>query len=614
MKKNYLFIGATAIMMAGCASDDLVGDENISSGETPIAFSMNTPNATRGTENGKYTEGDAATKLNNVFYVWGEKNEGETGHDHAKDLVFKNYTVSYTSGSENTTTSNTKGWEYVGLSSTVSNTNLSPETPTSQSIKYWDKDAKSYTFTAVSAVPTDITGTTGNNAVASKVKIEKITGSTSVLDDGYYVTIKDLDAAGNVYVSDRVNIAQAALTTGNPENAYGGYVKFTFRKFQSKIRFGIYETVPGYKVVITGLKYTTKAADASTKSQATVVTHTSSGTEKTFGVTGDFVAAGDNTKYTVTYETATANNNLTVNRAKFNVGSSTKQTYCTSTGTNWLSTEFKGVGDSRNKTIGEYAKTPTWDKGTAADGSESWTPILPNPQNTTPLTLEISYDLYSEDTGEKIAVDYKTVKVPAEYCQWKPNYAYTYLFKISDKTADLYPITFDACVVTEETGNQETITEVSEPSITTFGVKSNKIVTKENEYAAGDDIYATVLDGSSIATLTTSGTDKCINLYTVTTTDASKCPISEASVANAIKNSTATSGPIKYETVTIKTSGEDSPILTTTVPTEDGKTITLANSGNALKWTAETGKTYAIEYIKDANTKYYKIVKIASDN
>ena len=606
MKKNYLFIGAAAIMMAGCASDDLVGDENISSGETPIAFSMNTPNATRGEGSTTTTPTNAAyaSKLGNMFIVWGEKNETNGYKADAEDLVFQNYKVSYNSSSINTTTSNTNGWEYVGV--TPISTNLTPATPSKQTIKYWDDNANSYTFTAVSALESDIA--TNNKVVITKTVGETkptSTGSGSTVPTvntkGYTITIKDGAAAGNIYVADRVNIAKGSAYAHTP-------VTLTFRNFQSKIRFGIYETVPGYKVVITGLKYTTKAAEGN--NQATEAEHKSTETEKSFGITGDFVVAGDKTTYTVSYEdgtTSSSNNNITTNKAKVTVGdNSSKQTYLNTTGTNWLNTSFTLAG--QNKCIGETANAPTWDKGT--DANSSWTAILPNTSNDTNLKLTIKYDLYSEDTGEKISVDYKTVEVPKQYCQWKPNYAYTYLFKISDKTADLYPITFDACVVTEETGNQETITEVSEPSITTFGVKSNEIVTNENEYAAGDDIYATVLDGSSIATLTTSGTDKCISLYTVTTTDADKYPISEASVANAIKNGTATSGPIKYETVTIKTSGNDSPILTTTVPTEDGKTITLANSGNALKWTAETGKTYAIEYIKDANTKYYKIVKI----
>ena len=54
------------------------------------------------------------------------------------------------------------------------------------------------------------------------------------------------------------------------------------------------------------------------------------------------------------------------------------------------------------------------------------------------------------------------------------------------------------------------------------------------------------------------------------------------------------------------------------VPAEDGTTVKLAESDKkALKWTAESGKTYAIEYIKGSGAdqkKYYKIVKVASTN
>ena len=611
MKKNYLFLATAAAVMAGCANEDFIGDSNISNGgngDNAIGFNMQTPAMTRALE-----DKNAADKLGNMFFVWGEKNESKTTSNDsyaatAANTVFQNYTVKYGENTANTTTSNTQDWEYVGLNDAVSNANLTPQAPTSQTIKYWDANATDYTFTAVSAKPSDITDT--NNKVVIK-KITKAPENGSALDKGYEITIKDLNAAADVYVSDRVNITKKDLATGNPENAYGGFVKFTFRKFQSKVRFGIYEKVPGYKVVITGLKYTTKAAAG--ESQATVETHTSTDTDKTFGVTGDFVAAGENTKYTVTYETASADNNgLTVNRAKFNVGNSTKQTYFTSgtEGTNWLSTEFKGVNDSGNKTVGEEANAPTWDKGDATDGSKSWTPILPNPQNTTPLTLEISYDLYSEDTGEKISVDYKKVNVPYEYCQWKPNFAYTYLFKITDKSADLYPITFDACVVEDETGKQETITTVSEPSITTFATTSDgkSYKTGSNEYVASDVIYATVLESGKVVKLTRDDSNNSITgnvkLYTVTTSDATNFPITEASVANAITNNSVANKKITATAVSLTDNN-----IVTQVPTEDGNKITLSNNGTALTWSAENAKVYAVEYTNN-NVKTYKIVRI----
>ena len=628
MKKNYLFIGAAAIMMAGCASDDLVGDGNISNGETPIAFSMNTPNATRADKE----DGDAATALGKEFIVWGEKTTGTEDGNAASDanLVFKNYRVQYTASTANTTVSNTDDWEYVGITpykasteTTTTEAFVSPSIWTSaetkQTIKYWDDNANSYTFTAVSAKQEDITG--------HKVLITKNTSGSSASEKGYKIELASGATVGDIYVADRNVIGK---TNGNFSHSA---VKMSFRNFQSKIRFGIYETVPGYKVVITGIKYTTKPADTQTTT-ATVETHTASGNTKTFGIEGNFVlvgksedSTGKNTSYTVTYD---ANNH-----AQVSVTAGNSQCYMETAGTNWLST-------TKDTPVGTAANAPTWDNVTTTTTTTgegegqtqtttttvNYTAILPNPSNETNLKLQVAYKLISEDTGEEISFKegnneiYRTVEVPAQYCQWKSNYAYTYLFKITDKSADLYPITFDACVVTEETGNQETITEVVKPSITTFATtsSSDKTIVKstvQNEYTASNVIYATVVDGSSLATLT----DSNIKLYTVTATGTQT--ISEASVANCLakgkKNEesnpttwTATAGTNNVLTVTAKTYTAGTDLLNV-VPSEDGNTVTLDETDKkAIMWTAESGKTYAIEYKDSSNNLYYKIVKIGN--
>ena len=104
---------------------------------------------------------------------------------------------------------------------------------------------------------------------------------------------------------------------------------------------------------------------------------------------------------------------------------------------------------------------------------------MPNPQNTNALHLKMDFTLVSRDgSGETINMTGATAVIPAAYAMWQPNYKYTYIFKISDKTngrtgvydptqaddatvnsdpAGLYPITFDAVVVNaEEDGTQET--------------------------------------------------------------------------------------------------------------------------------------------------------------
>ena len=608
-KKNYLLLATAALALVACTADDdlSAGKSTTAQGDGAIVFNMGTSAMTRAT----IEDDKAAGKLGNKFFVWGEKNEGQSGNDITKDVaeantVFQNYTVKYGANTANTTTSNTQDWEYVGLPSDTivsSASNLTPQTPTTQTIKYWDKNAADYTFTAVSADATAI-----KNGKVVITKKTKVSNGETVYDKGYDITVKSLAAAASVYVADRVNIAKSETTTTNEQDKIGGYVKFTFRNFQSKIRFGIFENVPGYKVVIT--KIVGKKSDGSNGTTDAEYTSAAKG----FGVTSKFVEAGASTKYTVTYEPKVGGNEtqlVTENTVKFTVdANSTKVDYLNTGGTNWLDTKFTSKSANDNKFIGETAAEATYDKTNGSD-TKAYTAILPNPANAEDMTLQISYNLISEDTGEIIEVNNKSVKVPHEYCQWKPNFAYTYLFKITEQSADLYPITFDACVVEDETGKQETITTVTDPSWTVFATdadaKAYKTITKE--FAAGDVIYATLSNAGVPATLSTSNT----KLYTVKTNDATNYPITEGSVANAIA-STASS---KQITATEVTTLDGTKNFVTAVPTEDGDKITLTNSGAALTWTAAANTVYAIEYTYSVTVnnstvekKLYKVIRI----
>ena len=567
-----LAFASVAMLLASCANDEFTGSNTTASENTAIGFNMQTSSQTRADET------DAHTKLGEMFIVWGEKNETDGKKASETDLVFKNYVVKYTASSANTTTSNTNNWEYVGIDHSSYNSNVSPNIGASvaQTIKYWDDSATSYTFTAVSAKENDIK--------EGKVKITKNEGKSTdsetgtVYDKGYTIELATGATPDNIYYADRNNITKG-------ESGYDHKpVTMTFRNFQSKIRFAMYETIPGYKVVVTGVKYGTAEQDITNK----------------FGVDGQFVTVGDKTKYTVTYETNSSSNE---NKVKVAVDAQSATSKTLEAGTNGI------IATSKESPLDTTSANPTYD-----DKDKGYTAILPNPSNATDMKLTVSYELYSEDTGEKITCTDRTAVVPAAYCQWKSNYAYTYIFKISDKSAELYPITFDAAVVTDEVGKQETITTVEEPSITTFGYDetSKKVITGKDEYEVNNIIYASVVDatesgdGSKAVTLSVADNQKNIALYTVESTDATNFPITEASVANAIKNST-TNGPIKTTTVSINTTGTEAPIIVTSVPAEDGTTRTLS----ALKWKPTTAATYAVEYTKNSK-KTYKIVKVVA--
>ncbi len=608
MKIDFLLAATAILAMASCANDtDLSGSAPSALGDGSIAFNMNTPAATRGTS-------DDAGKLGGMFIVWGEKNENGSGKAaEAANTVFQNYVVKYTANTANTTTSNTANWEYVGIDHSDFDTYVKNTigAGTAQTIKYWDDQATDYTFTAISALQTDI--------AAGNVIITKNTGSTStdgqttgtVYDKGYTVQVKSGANVDNIFYADR-----NPITKGDNGYTYQA-VEMTFRNFMSKVRFGIYETVPGYKVVITGIRFNkgTDESDIVTNPTTTTNGDNNSTTNNTFGIDGEFIVKGDQTKFKVTYEDSDHKN-----RAKVEIdGTPNTNTYLNTGGTTWLTTTG-GIGTASN--------APTWDN--VSENTVNWKTILPNPSNKTNLKLQIAYKLVSEDTGEEIVFKnngteiFRTVEVPAEYCQWKSNYAYSYIFKISDKSAELYPITFDAVVETEQTGNQETITTMDgDACITTIGARTTDgkttIVSGENEYKSGDIIYATVMEYNSTdkkyetVTLKNEENNKNIALYTVTSSD--NFPITEASVANAISHTGGkiTCTEVPATTTTTEGSTTTNWELVNVVPAEDGSTVTLhASDMKALKWTPSAAATYAIQYKKADNTYCYKIVKVAA--
>lgn len=604
MKKGYLIIAAIAsVALVSCSNEEFVGEpQNSPEGGGAISFNLMTPAITRGEKTGKA----AATDLGNQFIIWGEKNEINAGETNANvtiapgtssstrsgDLVFENYIVRWTDNSAYTTTSNTKNWEYVGFKFDDNSVNPTTEnystyilpntkkesTIVPQAIKYWDYNASSYTFTAVSALSTDIS--------SGKVKITKITSGSTVYDKGYEIAVNNGASLGNIFVADRNNIAKTTGTDRTASNAYGGNVKMTFRNFNSKIRFGLYENIHGYKVNITNVEYNS----------------TGSATTNKFGVDGKFLAIGDgtttNTVFTVKYD---ANNKAIVT---VKTGGDPAITPGTA---NYLETaqsvaESPILSSTAATPISTTSASPTWDK---TDGA--YTMVLPYPSNTTSMKVKLDFTLTSEDTGEEITVVNATAEIPASYCQWQSNYAYTYLLKINDNTngqiggvTGLYPITFDAVVVTEEnTGDAEYITTVSEPSITTFGVKDGKYSIGGNEYAAGTNVYATVMDGGSLATLNAAN----MKLYTVTADDAN-FPATSASVAEALIEK-PTMNAAQVTAAKVKPAAIDFTAFLKVVPGENGVDKTLdADNNKAAYFTVAATTKYALVYEKTPATYY----------
>lgn len=597
MKTKYFFLAGFAAMLASCANEEYIGDTSPNAtleqtGDGSIQFGFNLPAITRADQTGS----TAATTLGNTFYVYGIKTEktdgaGAVGTGHT---VFKNYVVKYEANTAYTTTSNTKDWEYVGKALTTKEAaNITANDGTgAQTIKYWDYAAPDYTFYAFSAKSEDIEG--------DKVAVVKNqTVTTSKYLDGYTATLAAGADIDKLFFSERVNIAKSSDADRAAKNQYGGNVTLRFHNAAAKVRVAMYETIDGYSVTLDKFSVDNDGANPAFD-------------EMTDDVTANFAANLTNSKggqagaLTVTYYDVT--NAETENHPILSFAQTGGANKVLTLGTNLKATTE----------LATSITTPTYDQAGGV-----YTSMFPNKDNSQNLKLKLTYTLTAPGTGEKIIVKDATAEIPADYLKWKPGFAYTYIFKISANTngntgettdpVGLYPITFDAVATVNEDGLAEYITTVSEPSITTFAAifnnsdKFQAYQTHKSDYQipGGTDklnIYATIMDGSSVANFTfNSDAAGGVNVYKVSSSDDTNFPVNEASIAEALREIATGTKKITCEKVNTDatTNFAAAPAKVTTVPGEDGVNITI----NALKLSGvKTAGKYAIEYVKTPAT------------
>ena len=579
--KKILFFAAAITVMASCTNDNVVSEnpEFPVSGEMkPISFGSFAAATTRA----DYTGATAAAKLGDNFVVEGIKWNGGTS---AQETVFDHYNVNYVDGTANKTTSNTAGWEY------VAQTKNDLASIAAQSIKYWDYAKSQYDFIAFSAGSAKpiYTGTPNDDEVLYTA-ITPATLNTSA----YTVKGKAAELA-KVYIADLIT----AYRDESPSD-YQDVVQFKFRSLSAKVRVALYETVPGYSVK--DVVFYTDASTAATDGKAYLFTK---GTDV-------FNEAGT---YTVYYPTTGSANKGKTDYNKAHVA-------FTAEASGTAQVKDFGAIDADTKVVREVAETAsTTDKlylgrasneatyfGPTASDAHHYTVVIPNETGAV-LNLKVDYTLISTDgSGETIKVTGATAKVPAEFASWKSGYAYTYIFKISQNTngvtnpdagpAGLYPITFDAVVTETEDGVQETITTVATPSITTYA--KGAVVTANDEYTTGSNIYAIVENGTETVTVGTNA-----NLYTVELQAGAAQTINEASVANAIANG-GTASPYsvtdangKKMTVTAA-SGLTAVTEIAAADSPDGNAIAI----NGAKFTPSAAGIYAFEYITSTPATY----------
>lgn len=554
--KKVLYFATAALALSACSSDDFLGEDRPNLGgaeELAISLDGGTGVLTRAAKTGS----DAATALGENFVVYGFKTTGAT-----KQKVYDHYNVNYVDGSALSTLSNTAGWEYVNQPFSVL-TGLTT-TDNSQEIKYWDLAADQYDFVAFSAGGNTIvnTGTpTDDQLLFSQV-------NNATLKTAAYTIQGSVADLAEAFIADRVTATKTASVIANRQYPYKDAIQFNFRSLSSKVRMAIYETVPGYSVKEV-MFYPSAAGDA--VATTTPVLYAASATipAGTGTMTVSFPEE-DNTKTDfnkahVSYAPAAGSAN--VSKIDFSA-----LTYTTAE-------QLEAAGSIY---LGRTSATATF-AGNATAADHAYITVLPAEAGA--LTLKVDFTLVAKDgSGETIDIKGATAVVPAQYCTWQPNYAYTYIFKISDKVSDgtgtafLYPITFDAIVTETEDGIQETITEVTTPSITTY--QAGKVVTANDEYKAGN-IYVAVEGTPTL----TEGTN--YNLYTATVETGALQGITEASVENCLKNA---------KTYTAVTAGTNLTVGTTYYTSNKGAgkfTVTAENASSYVNVAADTYYTAA---------------------
>lgn len=593
MKKYFIYSAALLALVSSCQSDDFLGNNGgnvqTSGNETAINFAGGTGKITRANQ----IEETAAKTLGYHFVVFGDKTTNGTTH-----TVYDHYDVKWIGKADaNKTQSNKEGWEYVGF---IPNKNSNLATDAKQTIKYWDYSASEYNFAAFSMGGlTPESGDTYDNQVdkdaatieSGKVKISQIDSKATK-----YTIEGSADNIAKLYISDRVTAKPSGTT---PDIKYQAAVQFNFRALKSLVRLGIFETVPGYSVK--DVKFYSSTNTTSTQATETPGLYAEKAN----------IPAGDG-KATITFGSSTTGN---YNEAMVEWTANNNKKDITFDKLNLTAKESKEDAGATNLYIGRTAKE--------ASLPTKYKTVIPS-TGIGALTLKVDYTLVSTDgSGETIKVTGATATVPSEYTQWQPNYSYTYIFKISDKTngstgkpgetnpAGLYPIYFNAVVTETSEGIQNTITTVETRSITTYAKDAIN-----DEYKTGNNIYVSVSGANGTSEVLykenpATGENQNVtydyyaNLYKLTAGET----ITEAEVPSIIETTGMSLGGKTLTQITSTTGSFD----TRFVKKIDAKDAVdgVEVKGNFFKFMPEAG-TYVFAYV-NGDIKSYKVIKVKAN-
>ena len=487
--KNYYYFSIAALVLAGCANDEIVDNGGKDNREVPIIMSANKSNITRAT--------NLETNKHYNFGVWAQK----TKSGPAAQTVMENYLVGYggtnvgyehtksTTYAEEpgTTDDHTSPWFYEGLGNTeytysgtegyyTSSQEAYMSANANQYLRYWDL---AYTNTYFYCyAPYKASGVTTNmNPDGSAT----MTFSGTTLRDGY-------DCALN---SDykRGTAVNPTIDRSLSEFMYAGHkainsdlkdINLSFKHMGAQLFTRFYEDVPGYKVEILDLDGdggTMKdgvSEDQKKGIQATPSVKPSTGTTYS---TGNYYKTSGATVSFVTDATGSST-------PDFNGSQQSQENlmfYAPSTSLTYSDSNVPtGFANNLDNYTGLNSTTHHVIKEEVSSGQTySWSPTIyypvaqPSTQETG-FTFHVTYRIIAEDNKEVITVHNATVFVPAatsdatpvSIARWEAGKRYIYTFKITRDatgttnpgteidptnptpgTKSLYPIVFDGCTI-----------------------------------------------------------------------------------------------------------------------------------------------------------------------
>ena len=479
---NYFYLALAAATLAACTNDVDYGSSDQGGTSNTIGFQVLGRNSiTRATslqKAGHYNFGVFAYKssdnVNNIMDNYlvgyfdddkGYEKTGSTTDDKPGNEDGKSYWM-YEGLGKN---------EYFGTYAGGQLTRFYQSNKDNQYLKYWDKSAESTCFYAYAPY----VGTDTQNKQVTYVDGQKQTDATG--NDTYVMNIPNGTLKAGYDDASQYEFMYAS--TKVPDTDYGHDVSLDFKRLVAKVNIKFWEDVPGYKVRILDLKEGEYPGVQATPS-------INDNTSGKYGYKGGKYYTSNGVK--IQFE----------NGVKTGIKQYKGTTVGKETPLKFDAPTAAQIGENRyaaSQSATTYYAIP---KG-AKDGSGNDVKVLEvttSPEGVTTIpdydndgvapeadlaqtgfTFHVSYELTSEDSGERITVKDATVHVKKDYCNWKENTHYTYIFKITTNsngstdsntaidptdpevptTSSLYPIVFDNCTVQdwEESESEWNITD-----------------------------------------------------------------------------------------------------------------------------------------------------------